>query len=91
MLTHIRVNAHVVWDDVMYHVSAAYQDDPQERPVVLEKRGVEPLGDDDSPEGVLAAVLGALQREGIPETLGRFGIVEADGWALSRPESDPPN
>ena len=90
MITHVRLNAHGVWEDVLYVVTAAYQEDPQEAPVLLEKRGMVPLGDDDSPEGVLAAVLGAVQREGLSEDAEGFAIAYTSGDANPAASAEPP-
>jgi hypothetical protein len=79
VITHVRVNAHIVWESVLYVVQAAYQEDPHEAPVLLEKRGMVPLGDDGSPESVLAAVLGAVQREGLEDDAEGFAIAYSAG------------
>lgn len=61
MWTHVHLNCHVVWNDVLWTVTAVWQDDGEEPPVILEKSGRCALGDLDGPDAVLAAATSALQ------------------------------
>lgn len=62
MWTHVHLNCHVVWNDVLWSVTAVWQDDAEEKPVVLEKSGRAPLSEGDGPDEVLIAAALALQR-----------------------------
>lgn len=84
MLTHVAIQAHVVWDDILWSVRAMYQEAPTEAPVVLTKSGQTPMTDDDSPEGVLAAVTAAIARGDMLEEQEGLDI------ALSAGDSIPP-
>lgn len=64
MWTHISVNAHVVWDDALWTLTALWQDDPEQQPVALERSGRVPLGGDDGPLHVMTQILAALSRPG---------------------------
>jgi hypothetical protein len=76
MWTHLSLNVEVVWDDVLYRLIAIWQDHDAAEPVVLEKGGRAPLGDDRSPEGAMRAALAASaaelgqERPGVPADLG---------------------
>ncbi len=73
MLTHIHLNAHVVWDDVLWQVIAIYQDSADAEPVTLERAGRAPLDGEDSPYGVLAAAVRALERDRVQQSPPHVG------------------
>lgn len=63
MWTHVSINVTPVWEDALYRLVALWVDDDGSEPVVIEKGGRVALGPDDSPEGILRSVAGALLRD----------------------------
>jgi hypothetical protein len=64
MWTHVSLNAHIVWDDALWTLTALWVDDPESEPIALERSGRVPLGGDDGPQHVITQVLAALSRPG---------------------------
>lgn len=63
MWTTVSLTAHPVWDEVNWHCSATWREDHEAEPLTLTLSGRAPLGEDESPEGVLTAALRALALE----------------------------
>lgn len=60
MWSQVQISTFQVWDDLQWRATAIWQDDPDQEPIVLAKSGTCPIGDADSPEAVLRAVVSAL-------------------------------
>lgn len=61
MWTHVHLECHIVWDDVLWSCIATYQEDDQHAPVTLEKRGRVGGVGDGGPDAALALAVRALQ------------------------------
>lgn len=63
MWSNVHLAAHLAWETVLWSATAIWADDPSAPPVVLETSGQTPLGEDDSPAGILYVAVCALQRD----------------------------
>ena len=62
MWTHVSLNAHIVWEEVLWEARLIWQDGPDAEPIVLEKSGRVPLPADGGPEQAIAAAAAGLLR-----------------------------
>ena len=67
MWTHVHLECHIVWDDVLWAVSAVWADEDSSEPVVMVKRGRCPIGADSGPDAALLAAARALQGQALEE------------------------
>lgn len=63
MWTAISLSATHVWDDVLWHATATWRDDPDDEGIVLVLAGRAPLHGVDSPSEILAAAARAFEVE----------------------------
>jgi hypothetical protein len=61
MWSHVSIQCHVVWEDVLWSARAIWTDDTDAAPVVMQKSGRVHLGADDGPDAVLLAAVRDLQ------------------------------
>jgi hypothetical protein len=57
MWTHLSAHVEIVWDDAIYRIVGIWREDPAEEPYAMEKGGTIALGEDRSPEAILAACI----------------------------------
>lgn len=63
MWTSVHLSVTPVWDQVLWHVTATWADDPQSQPVVLTKGGQTRAHPYESPTGLLLAALDEMLPE----------------------------
>jgi hypothetical protein len=69
MWTHATLTVNIVWEEVLWHARAIWQDSLEEPPIVLEKSGRVALPADGSPAAALQAAAQAMVRAS-DESLG---------------------
>lgn len=57
----VSLSLHPLWDDLQWRAVAIWQDDDASEPVVLTHSGTTPLGDEMSPQRILAKAVQALE------------------------------
>lgn len=60
MWTNISLNTHLVWEDVLWSVTAIWVEDHDAEPVTIQRTGTTSIGADDSPEAILTVALGSV-------------------------------
>ena len=67
MWTNISLNTHLVWETVLWTVTAVWLEDEDAEPVAIQQTGTAALRDSDDPEAILTVALGSfLARNGLP-------------------------
>lgn len=61
MWTHVSLQAHIVWEDVLWQAILIWEEDDPESRVTLEKSGRVPLPADGGPEDALSAAVAACR------------------------------
>jgi hypothetical protein len=63
MWTHVHLACHLVWDDVLWSVTAVWQDDHDSEPVTITRSGRAAVAGLDHPHEHLLAAVRAFERE----------------------------